>query len=305
MKKILICLLFCLFFICHTIILLCDIQTNKDFVVLNFLYKKKIGKFVRPLFTNHFTSNFLEYAANCSLSRYCINSFIKKHKIDMSEFIIPIGGYKSFNDFFYRKLKPGARTINFDENTVTSPADCKIFAIPKLDSNSTFFVKNCKFDLKLFLNNESLAKDYQNGTLLLFRLAPQDYHRFHVPFDCVPNKAELLNGKLESVNPTVYLSGIQPLTTNERHLIKLKSNNFDQVLFVPVGAMMVGKIKETYTPNQFYKKGEELGYFAFGGSSIVMIFKPNVIKVNDQIIQNSSNQTETSIKMGQSIATKI
>ena len=140
--------------------------------------------------------------------------------------------------------------------------------------------------------------------MLLFRLAPQDYHRFHFPFDCVPSKVKFIHGKLESVNPVVYQSGVQPLTENERHLITLNSQNFGHVQFVPVGAMVVGKIVETFTPNLFYNKGAEAGYFAFGGSSIVMIFKKYEIKVADKILHNSQNNIETAIKMGQPVAKK-
>jgi len=222
----------------------------------------------------------------------------------MSEFIIPEGGYKTFNEFFYRKLKPKTRVINFDENVVTSPADCNVFAIQELSEDSTFFVKNCKFDISRFLKDDDLAATYKNGTLLLFRLAPQDYHRFHFPFDCVPGAVKSLHGKLESVNPVVYRSGVQPLTENERHLTTLNSQNFGPVQFIPVGAMVVGKIVETFTPNSFYTKADEAGYFAFGGSSIVMLFKKDVIKITDEILQNSQNNIETSIKMGQSVAQK-
>lgn len=272
--------------------------------MLNFLYQNKIGKTIRTLLTKQFVSKLLGWAADRSFSRHFISSFIKTHKINMIEFIIPEGGYKSFNEFFYRKLKPGTRTINFAEGIVTSPADCNVFAIQELSEDSTFFVKNCKFNIYRFLQDQALAETYKNGTLLLFRLAPQDYHRFHFPFDCVPSQIKIIHGKLESVNPIVYKSGIQPLTENERHLISLNSHIFETVLFVPVGAMVVGKIVETFTPNLFYIKGTETGYFAFGGSSIVMLFKKDIITVADEILQNSEKSLETSIKMGEFVAQK-
>jgi phosphatidylserine decarboxylase len=102
----------------------------------------------------------------------------------------------------------------------------------------------------------------------------------------------------------VYKSGVQPLTQYERHLIILNSEKFGQVLFIPVGAMLVGKIVETYQPDKFYKKSDEIGYFAFGGSSIVMLFKNGSIIPNEIFIQNSLHDHETQVSLGQAIANK-
>lgn len=271
-------------------------------MILNFLYKNKIGRIIRPILTIRIVSKIIGWTADRSVSRFFIKPFIKKHQIDMSKFIEPSDGYKTFNEFFYRSLKPGSREIDTNYNNVISPADSKLFAIQELKDYSTFFIKECKFNLAKFLKNEILAEEYKSGTLLLFRLAPTDYHRFHFPFDCIPGNIEIINGKFESVNPTVYKSGIQPLTENERHLIKLNSEIFGQVLCVPVGAMFVGKIHATFQPNEEYKKGTEMGYFAFGASSLVMIFKPSLIKINETILQSSANNIETQVKMGQAVA---
>jgi phosphatidylserine decarboxylase len=273
--------------------------------MLNFLYKNKAGKIVRRIFTNKAASKIVGIEADSKISRKQIKPFIKKNKINMDEFLVPEGGYKTFNEFFYRNLKPGTRTIDSNENVISSPADCHSYVIPKLTAESTFFVKECKFDLKKFLKDKKLAKEYENGTLILFRLSPADYHRFHFPFECTPGKANHIKGNYESVNPIAYESGVQPLTENVRRLIILKSKNFGQVLFVEVGAMFVGKIHETFKPNQKYKKGDEAGYFAFGASSLVLLFKPNTIQINDELLQNSQDYKETEVKMGQAIAKKI
>lgn len=217
----------------------------------------------------------------------------------MAEYIVPEGGYKTFNEFFYRKLKPNKRVIDPDPNSVISPVDGRILVIPEINTQAYFFVKTCKFDLEKFLQDKGLANEFACGTLFLFRLAPENYHRFHFPFDCVAGKPKIISGKLESVNSVVYKSGVQPLTENERHLIILNSEKFGKVLFVPVGAMLVGKVVETYDSEKFHKKGDEAGYFAFGGSSIVMIFKNGVVTPGDTFIQNSLQNQETEIKMGQ------
>lgn len=272
---------------------------------LNFFYNCFLGKLIRPIFTCYWFNRLVGIFSNFSLSQIFIKSFINQYAIDMSDFVVPAGGYKTFNDFFCRKLKPGARKVDQNPGIVVSPVDGSVFVIDNLSNDTEFFVKNCRLNLGRFLQNELLAKEFNQGTLILFRLEPSNYHRFHFPFDCIPEPAEVIRGKLESLNPIVYKAGIQPLLKNERHLIILNSIKFEKILFVPVGAMMVGKVVETYTPGVFYKKGNECGYFMLGGSSIVVIFKSKIIKLNEILLKNSLQGMETVVKMGHQVAIKL
>jgi len=163
---------------------------------------------------------------------------------------------------------------------LVSPADSKLFVIPQVTDATRFFVKSKKFCLKTFLGDEYVAREYEHGTLLLFRLAPYDYHRFHFPCDGVPSKHKIIEGALESVHPIVYESGSLPLQTNERHVIILKTKRFGAVAMVTVGAQLVGRITHSYTPGKAYCKGDEAGYFSFGGSSIVLLFKKDVLGIS-------------------------
>ena len=158
-----------------------------------------------------------------------------------------------------------------------------------------------KFDLKKFLKDEKLANDFAGGTLIIFRLAPDDYHRFHFPLDCTPTTPIRIKGILESVNPVVYKSGMQVLTENERFLIQLTNTACGTVLMIPVGAMCVGKIKHTFIPNQSYKKGDEAGYFEFGGSTVVLLFQKNTLNPLPNFIQHSQEGYESVIKMGEAV----
>jgi phosphatidylserine decarboxylase len=233
-----------------------------------------------------------------------IAPFIQKHQIIMDDFLKPAGGYQSFNDFFIRKLRPGAREINQDSDIIVSPADAKIYVIPNISTDTLFFVKHKPFNLEKFLGNQKLAEQYKNGTLIIFRLAPYDYHRFHFPADGTPSAPHIIHGRFESVNPLVLKSGIQPLTENERHIVLFKTDTFDTIAMVAVGAMMVGKIVHTYKPNTHYKKGDEAGYFAFGGSTVVLLFKHGIISPLPLFLQHSLQGLETAVKMGQAIAKK-
>ena len=152
-----------------------------------------------------------------------------------------------------------------------------------------------------FFNDEILAKKYEGGTLLIFRLAPYDYHRFYFPFDCIPGLIVKIKGKYDSVNPIVFKSGYQPITENKRHLIILKTKNFGEVAMVPVGAICVGKIIETFTENQDYDKGDEAGYFSFGGSTVVLAFEKGKVSIDPKFVEHSKAGYETQVLFGERI----
>ncbi|KKP24288.1 MAG: Phosphatidylserine decarboxylase proenzyme [candidate division TM6 bacterium GW2011_GWF2_28_16] len=266
---------------------------------LNFLYFNKLGNLMRPIFIINFISKLMGAYQDSFISKYKIKSFIKKYNINTSEFLKNISEFSSFNDFFVRELSSGARLIDQNKNNIISPADSKFFIIPDISQDVAFFVKNKKFNLEKFLNDKVLAQKYQNGSLLIFRLAPPDYHRYHFSCDSIPEAPVKINGILESVNSLVYKSGVQPLTENERVLIKLNTQNFGDILFIPVGAMFVGKIINTFIPEKQYIKGQEMGYFKFGGSTIVMLFEKDKIKIQNKFLENSQNGFETQVKMGQ------
>ena len=276
-------------------------EYNPSFGLLNFLYSKKLGIFTRMILRRHWVAKLLGRYYNSTRSCKHIAPFIQQFNIEMSEFLVPSQGYQSFNEFFIRPFKPGARIIAQSPHGAIAPSDCKVYAIPNITTNTHFFVKHQLFNLEQFLGSSQLAQTFQSGTLFMFRLAPYDYHRFHFPVDCTPSKPSVIKGILESVNPLVFYRGIQPLITNERHCILLETNTHGTVAMIPVGAMMVGSIQYTYTAHKHYKKGDETGFFAFGGSTVVLLFKQNTITPRADFIKNSLQGFETAVTMGEAI----
>ncbi|KAJ1965932.1 phosphatidylserine decarboxylase [Dispira parvispora] len=115
-----------------------------------------------------------------------IPSFIKFHNLNLDEVLLPLDQFKSFNEFFYRQLKPGARINPFPDNphVALSPADCRLMVFNTVDEATRVWIKGRRFNLTRLLGNcEALAKEFEGGSLAVFRLAPQDYHRFHFPVD--------------------------------------------------------------------------------------------------------------------------
>ena len=280
-------------------------EKTEAFFGIHFLYKNPVGSLVRKVLNRKWASASYGWFSNTWMSRVNIKRYIKKYNIDMNQFQGARDSYKTFNEFFMRKLKPNARLVNSDSKIVTSPADSKLLVVPEITKDMCFFVKDKPFNIETFMQNKELAQGYQGGSLLVFRLAPYDYHRYHFPLDCVPSVVKKISGTYDSVNPFVFKSGLQPLQTNKRHITVLKTKDCLDVTMVAVGAMMVGKIIETYKPFTECKKGAEAGYFAVGGSTVVLFFKKGIIKIDDTLIKNSREGFETAVKMGESVAQRI
>jgi phosphatidylserine decarboxylase len=247
-----------------------------------------------------FFSRFYGWIQKKSFTKKKVRPFILKYNLNESEF--KKKEFTSFNDFFTRKLTPDARPINLNENVVIMPADGRYLAYQNFEEINEIFVKKKSFTLQEFLKDSELAKKYAKSTVVIGRLCPVDYHRFHFPIDCIPNKAKLINGRLHSVNPIALWKNMNNLSENKRAITLLKNKEIGDVVFVEIGAINVGSIHQTYIPNQFYQKGLEKGYFSFGGSCIVMLFEASKIKLDHDLIAASQKKIEIYAKMGQSIA---
>jgi len=231
-----------------------------------------------------------------------IQAFADEFDIDMST--AQKQEFSSFNDFFTRKLKNNARPVDTNSSVIVSPADGKILAYANI-SNSDFIVKGYRFDIFSFLNNASLARKYLNGSLVIIRLAPPDYHRFHFPISGSVLPITRIDGDYYSVNPLALRKMIEIFCLNKREFTIISNPLFGDVVMTEVGATMVGSIVQTYTGN-FVKKGEEKGYFRFGGSTVVLLFEKNKIRIDEDLLINTLKGYETVIKEGERIgAAKI
>jgi phosphatidylserine decarboxylase len=275
--------------------------------ILLFLYKdnflSKILLF--PIARCSILSKFFFFLNSLKISKHKIPSFIKHFDINEEEFYKKTKNFRSFNDFFVRKLKEETREIDANENSLVFPCDGRFLVFPKISDLNSFNIKDKNFSLKEFLMNDELAEKYNDGSMLIARLAPQDYHRFHFPCDCIPEESKLINGCLYSVNPFALRKNIKILQENKRMISVLKTKNFSDILYIEIGATNVGSINQTFFPNTHYKKGEEKGYFSLGGSSIVLLFKKNTIQFDADLIEKSLKKIETRAFFGSAFAKKI
>jgi len=236
-----------------------------------------------------------------------IPSFVETYSIQLDELLLPdISSYKTFNEFFYRKLKPGARPVQNadDPNGVCSAADCRLTVYQTLDLAKEFWVKGNNFTMPnlLGLTPEEAVK-FDGSSLAIFRLAPADYHRFHSPIDCVVGDTHHIPGQYYTVNPqAVNESGFDVFTANTRSVLYLTHKQTGlPVAFVAIGALLVGSIVFTVEKGQEVKRGDELGYFAYGGSTVVCVLPPGVVQFDNDLVANSKEPIETIMKVGFSI----
>jgi len=269
---------------------------------LNWLYHNPVGRatlwaVAKRKFVSSIYGDMMEKTSSADK----ILPFVKEYNVDLS--IAQEKKFGSFNDFFVRKLKPEARPINLDSLVVISPADGKILAYQNL-KNSDFYIKGLKFNVASFLDKPELAKKYEDGAMIVFRLAPPDYHRYHFPISgTVPSSNTKIDGDYYSVNPLALRKKAEIFWLNKREFGVIESPIFGDVIMSEVGATMVGSMIQTYQSTHV-KKGEEKGYFKFGGSTVVLFFEKDKITIDEDLLKNTEKGLETTIKMGERIAEK-
>jgi len=269
---------------------------------LHWLYNNPVGQLsLYAIVKRKFLSDWYGKRMNRPKSAKKIANFVAKYHIDLSE--AKQQQFESFNAFFSRELKPEARPINSNPNVLISPADGKVLAYQDI-SNQDFIVKGYRFNLYEFLDNDTLALLYNGGSLMIVRLCPTDYHRFHFPSDGKVIRRQKIKGPLFSVSPIALRKNVEIICRNKREYTQIETDHFGKIIMAEVGATMVGSIIQTYQSSRI-KKGQEKGYFLFGGSTVVLLFEKNRIKIDKDLIKNTNHQLETEIKMGEGIATAI
>jgi phosphatidylserine decarboxylase len=265
---------------------------------LNWLYNNPVGElslnaFVKRKALSEWYGNRMDLPESADK----IASFVEDYEIDLSE--AQKQEFSSFNDFFYRKLKPKSRPFNKDSNIVISPADGKALAYENVDSQD-FIVKGYRFNLYDYLGDSLLAKQFAGGSLIIIRLCPTDYHRFHFPLSGEIKIKTQIEGDYFSVSPIAISKKVKLFCMNKREYVILENKEFGDLIISEVGATMVGSIIQTYA-SDIVEKGEEKGYFKFGGSTLILIFEKGSLVIDSDLLNNTKNGIETAVKMGERI----
>lgn len=275
-----------------------EISCNDNHVI-NFLYHTLPGRMLLQLLVKPVVSRSVGFLMDCRFSKLFVPAFIRNSKICLDEY--KDVQYKSFNDFFTRKIKDGFRPIPPNPLEVIAPCDGRLTAYP-ITNHCVFRIKNSVYDVNSLLGDTQLADEFAGGVCLIFRLTPDAYHRY-----CYVDDGEIISTKkIEGVFHTVRPIAVQRYNVyaqNAREYAVLQTRNFGRVIQMEVGALLIGRIVNHVT-NGVFKRGEEKGMFEFGGSTIVMLFQKDAIKVDEMIYRNTQSDKETIVKMGNKIGEK-
>ncbi|MCA2959128.1 MAG: phosphatidylserine decarboxylase [Silvanigrellales bacterium] len=260
--------------------------------------------FTSKVLTAKWLSNLYGAYNDSGASKHKIEEFVSMLGIDIAECEKDISEYASFNDFFARKLKPEMRPLAKAPQAIASPGDGRLLVFPKLDETTLAYVKWAPLKLsELFNKNQSLVERFRDGACAVLRLCPADYHRFHFPVAGKVGITKTVPGLLHSVSPYALEQKIPVYCMNKRTLCEIESDEFGKVLMMEVGALFVGSIVQTYRAGMHVQKGDEKGYFKFGGSTSILFFEKGAMRFDDDLVANASKGLETYVKMGEHIGT--
>ena len=259
----------------------------------------KIGKPTRCIITNPLLTAIVGAYMDTKNSARRIDGFVRRNKIDMSDYVN--GKYRCFNDFFTRRLKPGARPIDTNPDTLISPCDGYLSAY-RISGDSEFAIKDSYYNVEDLVGGDEIASEYLKGTCLVLRLGVENYHRYCYIDNGFKSRNYHIKGRYHPVQPIVVRK--HPVfKQNTREYCLLETENFGTVTQIEVGACMVGKINNHHEAGVTHR-GSEKGMFLFGGSTIVLLFKEGVLDIPDDVFAATAKGQEAIVKYGEAIARK-
>ena len=262
------------------------------------LYGTGMGRAFLKILVKPWISRLGGVVLSTKLSSLAIPRFIRNNEIDMSQY--ESRKFHSYNDFFTRKIKEGMRPVEQGADNFIAPCDSRL-TVHEICAGATFNIKNTEYTIESLLRNNALADEYRGGQLLLFRLTVDDYHRYCYADSGVKGEDNYIAGVFHTVNP--FAGQIFPIyKENSRCYCALETENFGKLLHMEVGALMVGKIVNYHKHGGFsFKRGQEKGRFEFGGSTVILCVKKDVLRVDEDILENSREGIETKVRMGEKI----
>ena len=265
---------------------------------LNRLYSTKIGRGIVAMMIKPWVSKTAGWLMDSRISALAIKSFIRNNAIDMTDY--EQRSFRSFNDFFTRRIREGARPIDQAPNHLIAPCDSKLSVYP-ITADARFCVKNTWYTMESLLRDRELARRYEGGTFLLFRLTVSDYHRYSYADSGVKGENIRIPGVFHTVNPVA--NDHYPIyKENTREYTILDSENFGPMLLMEVGATMVGRIVN-YHGACSVQRGQEKGRFEFGGSTVIVCLEKDRVILDEDLVRNTREGIETVVKLGEKIGT--
>lgn len=232
--------------------------------------KEKLYQSLIELTNGRWSSSLLRRFALSPASKRIVPSFAKQYKINVEEMDKPLEAYESLHDFFTRNLMSGARRFDGEIDTIASPVDAVLEDMGSIQEDATFQVKGKVYSIEEMLGGKKEAERYLGGQYMVLYLSPSHYHRIHSPVDGTVIRKQTLGSKSYPVNRWGMTLGKSPLSKNYREITEIEYEG-GRLALIKVGAMFVNTIERTHTGDTLHK-GEEIGYFSFG-STVVLLFE--------------------------------
>ncbi len=266
---------------------------------LRWVYETRVGRgLLQAIVKRSLFSRYYGWRMDLPESQSLVTPFIEKYGLDSTEFAASPDTYRTFNEFFIRALKDSVRPVSPEPDVAVFPTDGRHLGFQDISKIEAVYAKGQRFDLEKLLGDDSLAECYRDGTLVISRLCPVDYHRYHFTCSGIPSESKLLNGSLFSVNPIALRRNLSYLLENKRMLTLLRSDRFGQVLCLEIGATCVGSIVQTYEAGTEIEKGAEKGMFRFGGSCTILLFERDRIALAEDLCEQTEKNRELYARMG-------
>ncbi|WP_246940593.1 phosphatidylserine decarboxylase [Bacillus pinisoli] len=243
--------------------------------MIKFFYRSLIELTNRP-----FLSKWLERVTRSKFSKVLVPSFTRVYQLNIKEMEKPLSEYQTLHDLFTRRLNQTARNVHSDVDSLVSPVDAVLAEHGTISNNQTFVVKGKTYSIAEMLGDLQVVKKYLNGQFMILYLSPSHYHRIHSPITGNILNSWSLGTSSYPVNQLGVKYGKSPFTKNYRVITEMKGEH-GHLALVKVGAMFVNSIDITHR-GEFIQKGEEIAYFSFG-STVILLFENDTFLLADDI----------------------
>ncbi|ATX79628.1 phosphatidylserine decarboxylase [Mariprofundus aestuarium] len=277
--------------------------------MVKFAYGNPIGRLLGPVIASKTLSQLYGKSQDSLKSAQKVAPFLKNFNIDIDQYQKgsfkdnPIEtSYKSFNEFFIREFQEGQRAFTQKDDEMGAFAEARYFGHESMSDDLTIPVKGSMLRAVDLIGDSELAKAFIGGPLMIARLCPVDYHRYHYPDHGKTLQSFTVPGDLHSVNPLALKYRHDIFIKNERRVSILETEHFGKLAYIEVGATCVGKIVQSFDESQPFKKGDEKGYFLFGGSTVVLCGEKGNWAPSSDMLENTKAGIETYIQLGDVVA---
>lgn len=273
-----------------------DGMTGVQDRLLAWLYGHRAGRMLlRPMVSPWF-SKAGGRLLDTRLSALAVPFFVRACGIDLTG--CQKKRFRSYNDFFTRELEDGMRPVDRAPGALVSPCDARLCVYPVTETGR-FLIKHTSYTVGSLLRNEKLARRYQGGTLWLFRLCVEDYHRYIFPDGARVSYSVRIPGIFHTVNP-IANDHVPVYKENTREYCVMGTDHFGPVVMMEVGALLVGRIENTCRDTRV-ERGWEKGHFAFGGSTVILLTQKGAAVPDQVFVENSDAGVETKVRQGQRV----